>query len=192
MNKVLKIKNRKGSIESVVEESSIDFKNTEQGIDLLAYSVAIRSLGLANKDLKPRKLSNYIRAGYIQVQLICSVILFQLRGDEGVSRDDLYDSICEVFPQTTYSNYRKILRSGVDNEIIIRTRSKEDSRRTMYHLSEEMIQPLCSYYLNILVDFGRLYAEVIDDRLPKEEILKLIFRLAVNTGWDNNFRQIKS
>lgn len=34
MNKVLKIKREKGSIESVVEESSLDFKNIEQGIDI--------------------------------------------------------------------------------------------------------------------------------------------------------------
>ena len=109
MNKVLKIKKEKGSIESVVEASSLNFKNVEQGIDMLAYSAGIRSLGLANKELKPRKLSNYIRSGYLQVQLISSVILFQLRGDEGVSRDDLYDSVCEVLPLTTYANFRKIL-----------------------------------------------------------------------------------
>ena len=131
MNKVLKIKKEKGSIESVVEESSLNFKNTEQGIDMLAYSAGIRSLGLANKELQPRKLSNYIRSGYLQVQLISSVILFQLKGDDGVSRDDLYDSICEVLPHTTYSNFRKILRAGVDSDIFTRTRSKEDSRRTI-------------------------------------------------------------
>ena len=84
MNKVLKIKKKKGSIESVVKESTLNFKNTEQGIDILAYSAGIRSLGLANKELRPRKLSNYVRSGYIQVQLISSLILFQLRGDEGV------------------------------------------------------------------------------------------------------------
>ena len=189
MNKVLKIKNRKGSIESVVEESSIDFKNTEQGIDLLAYSVAIRSLGLANKDLKPRKLSNYIRAGYIQVQLICSVILFQLRGDEGVSRDDLYDSICEVLPLTSYANYRKILRIGVDNEIFTRTRSKTDSRRTMYHLSNEMIEPLCNYFSRILSDFGKVYSEAVDNNLSQEEVLKLIYRLGTKTGLDHGFKK---
>jgi len=72
--------------------------------------------------------------------------------------------VCEVFPQTTYANYRKILRSVVDSEVIFRTRAKEDPRRTMYYLSEEMIEPLCKYYMNIWVDFGRLYAEVIDDR----------------------------
>ena len=79
MNKVIKIK-KKRSIESIVEDSSIDFKKTEQGIDLLAYSIALRALGLANKDTRPKKLSNYIQSGYLQVQLISSVILFQLRG----------------------------------------------------------------------------------------------------------------
>jgi len=116
---------------------------------LLAYSVALRALGLANKDTRPKKLSNYLRSGFLQVQLISSVILFQLRGDEGVSRDELHDSICEVLPLSSYANYRKILRIGVDNEIFLRTRSKIDSRRTMYHLSNEMIEPLCNYYASM-------------------------------------------
>ena len=160
MNKVIKIKKQKRTIESVIEESSLEFINAEQGIDLLAGTVALRSLGLANKDLQPKKLSNYIRSGYLQVQLISSVILFQLKGDEGVSRDDLYDSICEVFPLTTYANFRKILRIGVDSEIFVRTRAKTDSRRTIYHLSNELIEPLCDYYAAIVGDFERLYAEV--------------------------------
>ena len=192
MNKVLKIKKEKGSIESVVQESSLDFKNTEQGIDILTYSAGIRSLGLANKELKPRKLSNYIRSGYLQVQLISSVILFQLRGDEGVSRDDLYDSVCEVLPMTTYSNFRKILRSGVDSDIFTRTRSNEDSRRTLYALSEEMLDPLCSYYMAVLGDFATLYSNVLAaEGLPKQEILKLIFRLGAKTGWDHSFNKTK-
>ena len=80
MNKVVKIKKQKRTIEYVVADSSIDFTNTEQGIDLLAYSIDLRALGLANKDTRPKKLSNYIRSGYLQVELISSVILFQLRG----------------------------------------------------------------------------------------------------------------
>ena len=187
MNKVIKIKNKR-SIESVVEESSIEFKGIEQGIDLLAGSVGIRSLGLANKELQPKRLSNYIRSGYLQVQLITTVILFQLKGAKAVSRDDMYDSICEVLPLTTYANFRKILRIGVDNEIFTRTRSKIDSRRTMYHLSNEIVEPLCDYYAAILGDFGKLYAEVIDDGLSKEEVLKLIFRLGAKTGLDYNFK----
>ena len=187
MNKVIKIKNKR-SIETVIEDSSINFTKTEQGIDLLAYSVAIRALGLANKNTRPKKLSNYIRSGYLQVQLISSVILFQLRGDEGVSRDDLYDSICEVLPLTSYANYRKILRIGVDNEIFTRTRSKIDSRRTMYHLSNEMIEPLCDYYTTIMSDFGKLYSEAVDDQLSQEEILKLIYKLGAKTGLDYNFK----
>ena len=134
MNKVVKIKKKqKRSINLVVEESSLEFINTEQGIDLLAGTVALRSLGLANKDLQPKKLSNYIRSGYLQVQLISAVILFQLKGDDGISRDDLYESICEVYPLTTYANFRKVLRIGVDSAIFVRTRAKTDSRRTIYH-----------------------------------------------------------
>ena len=188
MNKVINIKNER-SIDEVVKDSSISFSKTEQGIDLLAYSVALRALGLANKDTRPKKLSNYIQSGYLQVQLISSVILFQLRGDEGVSRDDLYDSICEVLPLTSYANYRKILRIGVDNEIFTRTRSKIDSRRTMYHLSNEMIEPLCNYYARILSDFGKLYSEAVDDQLSQEEILKLIYRLGAKTGLDHSFKK---
>jgi len=188
MNKVVKIKKQKRTIESVIDNSSIEFKKTEQGLDLLAYSIALRALGLANKDTRPKKLSNYIRSGYLQVQLISSVILFQLRGDDGVSRDDLYDSICEVLPLTSYANYRKILRIGVDNEIFTRSRSKIDSRRTMYHLSDEMIEPLCNYYSRILSDFGKVYGEAVDHNLDQLEILKLIYRLGAKTGLDNDFR----
>ena len=189
MNKVVKIKKQQRTIESVVEQSSIDFKKTEQGIDLLAYSIALRALGLANKDTRPKKLSNYLRSGFLQVQLISSVILFQLRGDEGVSRDDLYDSICEVLPLTSYANFRKVLRVGVDNEIFTRTRSTIDSRRTMYHLSDEMIEPLCSYYARILSDFGKLFSEAVDNNLTQEEVLKLIYRLGTKTGLDHNFKK---
>jgi len=188
MNKVVKIKKEKGPIESVAEASSLNFKNVEQGIDMLAYSAGIRSLGLANKELKPRKLSNYIRSGYLQVQLISSVILFQLKGDEGVSRDDLYDSVCEVFPLTTHANFRKILRTGVDSDIFTRTRSKEDSRRTSYALSEEMIEPLCKYYTTAFSDFTTLYAEVLAAAgMSKDETLKLISRLGGKTGRDHRF-----
>ena len=179
MNKVLKIKKEKRSIESVVEASSLNFKNVEQGIDMLAYSAGIRSLGLANKELKPRKLSNYIRSGYLQVQLISSVILFQLKGDKGVSRDDLYDSVCEVLPLTTHANFRKILRIGVDSDIFTRTRSKEDSRRTSYALSKEMIEPLCNYYTAAFSDFATLYAEVLAaGGMSKDETLKLMSRIS--------------
>ena len=187
MNKVIKIKNQR-SINQVVADSSINFTKTEQGIDLLAYSVALRALGLANNDNRPKKLSNYIRSGYLQVQLISSVILFQLRGDDGVSRDDLYDSICEVLPLTSYANFRKVLRVGVDNEIFTRTRSTIDSRRTMYHLSDEMIEPLCNYYSRILSDFGKVYGEAVDHNLNQVEILKLIYRLGDKTGLDNDFK----
>ena len=188
MNKVVKIKKQKGTIESVVKNSSIDFKKTEQGLDLLAYSIGLRALGLANKDTRPKKLSNYIRSGYLQVQLISSIILFQLRGDDGVSRDDLYDSICEVLPLTSYANFRKVLRIGVDSEIFTRSRSKIDSRRTMYHLSDEMIEPLCNYYSRILRDFGKVYGEAVDNNLDQVEILKLIYRLGAKTGLDNDFK----
>ena len=188
MNKVVKIKKQKRTIESIIENSSIDFKKTEQGLDLLAYSIALRALGLANKDTRPKKLSNYIRSGYLQVQLISSVILFQLRGDDGVSRDDLYDSICEVLPLTSYANFRKVLRIGVDSEIFTRSRSKIDSRRTMYHLSEEMVEPLCNYYSRILSDFGKVYGEAVDNNLNQVEVLKLIYRLGAKTGLDNDFQ----
>ncbi len=184
MNKVVKIK-EENSLKDVIDQASINFKSVDQGIDILAFSAAIRALGLSNRDLQPRKLSNYIRSGYLQVQLICSVILFQFKG-ERVSRDELYDSICKVFPMTTYSNFRKILRDGVDNEIFIRTRNKEDSRRTSYALSEEMLGPLCDYFLSILSDFGNLYSEVLDGDISDNDIQKLISRIADNTKIRSN------
>jgi len=191
MNKVVEIKKEKthtlrtkpkSSLESTISNASIAFKDFDQGIDILAFSSAIRAMGLSNRDTQPKKLSNYIRSGYLQIQLICSVILFQLRGDKGVSRDDLYDSICEVFPMTTYANFRKVLSRGVDSEIFIRTKDEIDNRRTIYSLSEDMVEPLASYFLSILSDFGNLYSQVITDGLDQRDMLKLLERLKANTG----------
>ena len=193
MNKVVEIKKEKthtprttpkSSLESTISNASIAFKDFDQGIDILAFSSAIRAMGLSNRDTQPKKLSNYIRSGYLQIQLICSVILFQLRGDKGVSRDDLYDSICEVFPMTTYANFRKVLSRGVDSEIFIRTKDQIDNRRTIYSLSEDMVEPLASYFLSILSDFGNLYSQVITDGLDQRDMLKLLERLKANTGID--------
>ena len=181
MNKIENIKEDQ-SLESAIQKSSITFKDLDQGIDILAFSSAIRALGLSNRDTQPKKLSNYIRSGYLQIQLICSVILFQLRGDKGVSRDDLYDSICEVFPMTTYANFRKVLSRGVDSEIFIRTKDQIDNRRTIYSLSDDMVEPLASYFLSILSDFGNLYSQVITDGLDQRDMLKLLERLKANTG----------
>ncbi len=181
MNKVVKIKKER-TLEATIKQSSLDFESVDQGIDVLAFSAAIRALGLSNRDLQPKKLSNYIRSGYLQIQLICSVILYQFRGDEGVSRDNLYDSVCEVFPMTTYSNFRKILSVGVENEIFVRSRSSEDSRRTLYRLSNDMLEPLCKYFLSILADFGGLYAQVISGGVNEEDILKLLSRITKKTG----------
>ena len=109
---------KKRGISEAVDSSTIEFKDTNQGIEVLAYAATARALGLSNRDLQPRRLSNYLRSGYLQVQLISSVILFQFRGDNGVSRDDLYDSICDVFPAVTFANFRKVLATGVDSEIL--------------------------------------------------------------------------
>ena len=181
MNKVVKIKSQ-ASLKDAVGNSSMNFKTVGQGIDILAFSAAIRALGLSNRDLEPKKLSNYIRSGYLQIQLICAVILFQFKGYSGVSRDDLYDAVCEVFPLTTYANFRKVLRTGVDNEIFIRSRAETDSRRTLYSLSDEMLEPICTYFLSILSDFGVLYSQVIEDGLSNNDIYKLLSRITKNTG----------
>ena len=58
----------------------------------------------------------------------------------------------------------------------------------MYHLSNEMIEPLCDYYTTIMSDFGKLYSEAVDDQLSQEEILKLIYKLGAKTGLDYNFK----
>ena len=161
---------RRGTLSQAVEESSIDFQDTNQGIEVLAYAATIRALGLSNRDLQPRKLSNYIRSGYLQVQIICSVILFQFRGDKGVSRDDLYDSVCDVFPATTFANFRKILATGVDSEIFVREKDPKDSRRTLYRISEEMMKPLTVYFSSVVSDFDQLFTGVFDGALRREDI----------------------
>ena len=161
---------RRGTLSQAVEESSIDFKDTNQGIEVLAYAATIRALGLSNRDLQPRKLSNYIRSGYLQVQIICSVILFQFRGDKGVSRDDLYDSVCDVFPATTFANFRKILATGVDSEIFVREKDPKDTRRTLYRISEEMMKPLTVYFSSVVSDFDQLFTGVFDGALRREDI----------------------
>ena len=58
----------------------------------------------------------------------------------------------------------------------------------MYHLSDEMIDPLCNYYSRILSDFGKVYGEAVDHNLDQVEILKLIYRLGAKTGLDNDFK----
>ena len=170
------------TLQATISNSSLTFKDFDQGIDILAFSSAIRAMGLSNRDTQPKKLSNYIRSGYLQIQLICSVILFQLRGDKGVSRDDLYDSVCEVFPMTTYSNFRKVLSRGVDSEIFIRTKDHIDNRRTIYSLSDDMVEPISVYFLSILSDFGSLYSQVIAGGLDQQDLVKLLERLKTNTG----------
>ena len=164
------IKKKKGSLTEAIEESSIDFKDTNQGIEVLAYAATARALGLSNRDLQPRKLSNYLRSGYLQVQIVSSVILFQFRGDKGVSRDDLYDSLCDVFPAVTFANFRKVLATGVDSEIFIREKDPIDSRRTLYRMSEEMMEPLTNYFSSVVTDFGQLFSGVFDGALRKEDI----------------------
>ena len=182
MNKVTKInksikkweiEKKSRSLSEAIDESSIDFDDTNQGIEILAFAAAIRALGLSNRDLQPRKLSNYIRSGYVQIQIICSIILFQFRGDDGVSRDDLYDSVCDVFPATTFANFRKILSTGVDSEIFIREKDPNDSRRTLYRMSEDMMVPLTDYFTNTLKDFDQLFSSVFDGALSQEDIRNL-------------------
>ena len=164
---------KSNTLSEAIEYSTIDFKDDNQGIEILAFAAAIRALGLSNKDLQPRKLSNYIRSGYLQIQIICSIILFQFRGDNGVSRDDLYDSVCDVFPATTFANFRKVLSTGVESEIFVRKKDTDDSRRTLYKISEEMMEPLTRYFTNTLKDFDQLFSSVFDGALSHNDISKL-------------------
>ena len=167
------VNKKKGSLTEAVSESSIEFADTNQGIEVLAFAAAIRALGLSNRDLQPRKLSNYIRSGYLQIQIICSIILFQFRGDHGVSRDDLYDAICDVFPATTFANFRKVLSSGVDSEIFIREKDPVDSRRTLYRISEDMMEPLRNYFSSVVRDFDQMFSGVFDGALRENDIKNL-------------------
>jgi len=176
------INKKRGSLSEAVRESSIDFKDSNQGIEVLAFAAAIRALGLSNRDLQPRKLSNYIRSGYLQIQIICSVILFQFRGDPGVSRDDLYDSVCDVFPATTFANFRKVLAAGVDSEIFVRDKDPKDSRRTLYRISEEMMHPLTNYFTNVVKDFDDLFSSVFDGALSQDDINNLESYIVTRTS----------
>ena len=164
------IDKKRGTLADAVADSSIDFKDTNQGIEVLAYAATARALGLSNRDLQPRRLSNFLRSGYLQVQLISSVILFQFRGDKGVSRDDLYDSVCDVFPAVTFANFRKVLATGVDSEIFIREKDPNDSRRTLYRISEEMMEPLTVYFSSVVSDFDQLFTGVFDGALRMKDI----------------------
>ena len=161
------------SLSEAIEESTIEFKDINQGMEILAFAAAMRALGLSNRDLQPRKLSNYIRSGYLQIQIICSIILFQFRGDDGVSRDDLYDSVCDVFPATTFANFRKVLSTGVESEIFVREKDPGDSRRTLYKMSEDMMGPLTNYFTKTVKDFDQLFSSVFDGALSKEDINNL-------------------
>ena len=167
------IEKKSRSLSEAIKESTIEFKDINQGMEILAFAAAMRALGLSNRDLQPRKLSNYIRSGYLQIQIICSIILFQFRGDDGVSRDDLYDSICDVFPATTFANFRKILSTGVESEIFVREKDPGDSRRTLYKMSEDMMGPLTNYFTNTVKDFDQLFSSVFDGALSKEDIINL-------------------
>ena len=170
------------SLSEAIENSTINFDDINQGIHVLAFAASIRALGLSNKDLQPRKLSNYIRSGYLQIQIVCSIILFQFRGDSGVSRDDLYDSVCDVFPATTFANFRKVLSTGVDSEIFLREKDPNDSRRTLYRMSEDMMEPLRIYIANTLRDFDQLFSSVFDGALSKEDISNLEEYILENTS----------
>ena len=169
-------------LSEAIEHSTINFDDINQGIYVLAFAASIRALGLSNKDLQPRKLSNYIRSGYLQIQIICSIILFQFRGDAGVSRDDLYDSVCDVFPATTFANFRKVLSTGVDSEIFLREKDPNDSRRTLYRMSEDMMEPLRIYIANTLRDFDQLFSSIFDGALSKEDINHLEEYIIENTS----------
>jgi hypothetical protein len=99
--------------------------------------------------------------------------LFQFRGDDGVSRDDLYDSVCDVFPATTFANFRKVLSTGVESEIFFREKDPGDSRRTLYKISDDMMGPLTNYFTNTVKDFDQLFSSVFDGALSKEDIINL-------------------
>ena len=60
------IDKERGSLSEAVDSSTIEFKDTNQGIEVLAYAATARALGLSNRDLQPRRLSNYLRSGYLK------------------------------------------------------------------------------------------------------------------------------
>ena len=177
----LRLVKRKNTLKETIENSSINFESFEQGVEVFSFAAQSRALSLANIDLQPRKLSNYIRSGYLQIQLICSVILFQLRGDKGVSRDDLYDMVCKSYPATSFANFRKILSMGVDSEILIREKDENDSRRTIYRIAEEMLEPYRVFFSSTMTHFGILFTEVFKGAIDDQEF-ELLMRYLSERG----------
>ena len=99
----------------------------------------------------------------------------------------MYDSVCDVFPAVTFANFRKVLATGVDSEIFIREKDPKDSRRTLYRISEEMMEPLTVYFSSVVSDFDQLFTGVFDGALRSEDIDNLqeymVKRMSI-TGFD--------
>ena len=116
--------------------------------------------------------------------------MFQFRGDNGVSRDDLYDSVCDIFPATTFANFRKVLSAGVESEIFLREKDPVDSRRTLYRISEEMMEPLTIYFTSVVKDFDQLFSGVFDGALTESDISNLqdyiVKRMTISPFEDKN------
>ena len=54
--------------------------------------------------------------------------------------------------------------------IFIREKDPVDSRRTLYRISEEMMEPLTNYFSSVVSDFDQLFSGVFDGALRKEDI----------------------
>jgi len=170
----LQLVKRKSTLQEKIENSSINFESFEQGVEVFSFAAQSRALSLANVDLQPRKLSNYIRSGFVQLSIVNCVILHQMTGAYGISRDDLYDMVCKSYPATSFANYRKILSIGVDSEILIREKDENDSRRTIYRIAEEMLEPYRVFFSNTMTHFGALFTEVFKGAIDDEEFELLI------------------
>ena len=170
----LRLVKRKKTLKETIENSSINFESFEQGVEVFAFAAQSRALSLANIDLQPRKLSNYIRSGFVQLSIINCVILHQMTGAYGISRDDLYDKVCVSYPATSFANFRKVLSIAVDSEILIRERDKSDSRRTIYRISDEMLEPYRSFFSSTMINFGMLFTEIFKGPMDDQELQGLM------------------
>lgn len=170
----LRLVKRKKTLKETIENSSINFESFEQGVEVFAFAAQSRALSLANIDLQPRKLSNYIRSGFVQLSIINCVILHQMTGAYGISRDDLYDMVCVSYPATSFANFRKVLSIAVNSEILIRERDKSDSRRTIYRISDEMLEPYRSFFSSTMINFGMLFTEIFKGPMDDQELQGLM------------------
>ena len=63
-----------------------------------------------------------------------------------------------------------MIRKEAPFQKLLREKDPADSRRTLYRISEEMMEPLTNYFSSVVSDFDQLFSGVFDGALRKEDI----------------------